>query len=719
MADSLKQQIGDRAAQISKALADATEKIGRPRPDMVKVGQWELLALTDNAERRRAADSARKDAESIEQPGRGFDYWHARPGHIKFVVTDDLAAAYRATGDEGYAVALRTLIEDFWESLKPPKYAGGGMRLSMRIGRWAQCLPYFFDSEAFDEAFVQRVIDSVADQLPRILETHKINTRGNIRMLETNGMFWVGNCLPMVEGAGKALERARWVYTDTARRAVYEDGSYREYDPNYHDIFQGTFYNLLLWREAFPELKLPDVNEAAAKVFDYAVGTKSPIGHSAGMQESPSPWIGSGDLSRLLQKRSEVRKLAGLPDDPPPLVHACMTASQVMMRTGWEREAMFAAFDASRWGGAHSHLARNSVLLYKYGRALLADTGSLTYAMDQKAHEGDELDHKVGPYGKSTRAHNTLNLNGWNQAPTNPDSLMVYPGENATAVASTYSGGYWPGSYGWYFHGFGAGVHAEHTRMLFWIPDRFIAVVDHFIRWDDRGIGHEEQINPSLEMNWQLSPGGEITLAPDHSGFTAVYREGGLLGHFARLAPGMTLSLHEGETDPPRGFATTRTKAKHDLMQYGVFDQPSLSQWKKRSYVPSPQVSATTPTMEGYGQCLASVFVPFEGGEAPKLSTRLDGQITAEHPHSMAGRLIVDWGDGAQDTLQWTDRLMQEPLIEAADDHGKFMTDGCFLHIRRDAGQQIVGGAALDATYLTDRDGQTLPCEISTRVLGY
>jgi len=719
MTDSLKQQIGDRAAQISRALADATEKLGRPRPEMVSVGEWALRALSDNAETRRAAESARADAESIEQPGRGFDFWHARPDLIKFVATQPLAAAYRATGDEAYAAALRTLIEDFWGSLKPPKYAGKGMRLSVRIGAWAQYLPYFFDSAAFDEAFVQRVAESIAEQLPRILETHKIQTRGNIRMLETNGMFWVGNCLPMLEGAEQALERARWVYTDTARRAVYEDGSYREYDPNYHDIFQGTFYNLLLWREAFPELALPDVSETAARVFDYAVGTKSPIGHSAGMQESPAPWIGSGDLSSLLRKRAEVRKLAGLPDETPPLVHPCMTASQVMMRTGWEREAMFAAFDASRWGGAHSHLARNAVLLYKYGRALLADTGSLTYAMDAKAHEGDALDHKVGPYGKSTRAHNTLNLNGWNQAPTNPDSLMVYPGENATAVASTYSGGYWPGTYGWYFYGFGAGVHAEHTRMLFWIPDRFIAVIDHLIRWDDRGIGHEEQISPSLEMNWQLSPGGKVSLAPDHSGFTARYPEGNLLGHFARLAPGMTLALHEGETDPPRGFATTRTKAKHDLTQYGALDAPPMSAWKHRSYVPSPQVSATAPKMEGYGQCLASVFVPFEGAEAPKLATRLEGPITAEHPHAMAGRLTLDWGDGSQETLAWTDRLMQEPLIEAADDHDAFRTDGCFLHVRRDPQQAIAGATALDATYLTDQNGRSFPCEISSRVLGY
>ena len=475
----------------------------------------------------------------------------------------------------------------------------------------------------------------------------------------------------------------------------------------------------MLWREAFPEANLPDVRETAAKVFDYAVVTKSPIGHSAGFQESPSPWIGSGDLSKVLKRRSEVRQLAGLTDTPPPLVATCLQASQVFLRTGWEREAMMAGFDASRWGGAHSHLARNSVVLFKNGRALLADTGSLTYAMDQKAHEGDELDHKVGPYGKGTRAHNTLNLNGWNQATTNPDLLLVFGGEKASAVVSQYSGGYWPGEYGWYFKNYGAGVHAEHLRMLFWIPGRFIVTVDRMIRWDERGLGHEQQINPSLEMNWQLSPSGEITLLPGNQGFTAVYAEGGLLGHFAKLAEGMELSIHEGETDPPRGFVTTRTKAKSDLEKYGVFEEPKLAEWRNRTYVPAPQVSATATPMRNFGEALACVFVPFEGDTAPKLKTRLDGKIAEEHPQSSSGRLIIDWEDGSQDSLHFSGYGLREPLIDIEDDAEAFRTDGCFAHVRRDSSGEVIDGSALDATYFKRADGGDLPCEVSSQVVGY
>lgn len=711
----MKDLIGIRAQEVATKLAAASDRLERDRPEFVQVGEWRLLALADNDNTRQAADSIRRDVKTC-QPGRGFDFWHARPGLIKFTASGPLAAAYRATGDQSYAKAFRFLLEDYLLSLEPPRWAGGGMRLSQRIGRWAQFLPYFFDAKIFDEAFVQRIVDAIPEQLASILRAHKRHARGNIRLLETDGLFQVGLRLPMLEGTGEALERARWVWADTARRAVFEDGSYCEYDPNYHEVFQATFYNVLLWREAFPELALPDVRATAARVFEYAAVTRSPIGHACGIQESPSPWIADGDCAQILRRRREVRRLAGLPETPPPLVHACLNASQVFLRTGWEREAMFAAFDASRWGGAHSHLARNGLLLYAFGRALLADTGSLTYAMGHKGHEGDEFDHRIGPYGKSTRAHNTLNLNGWNQAPTNPDSLTVFTGEGVTAVSSVYSGGYWPGSYGWWFsEGFGAGIHAVHERIMIWLPSRCLVVVDLMTRWDESVHGHEAQQTPSLEMNWQLSPGGEVRLADDGRGFTSRYPEGGLLGRFARLPDGMALSVHEGETDPPRGWATTRTKARHALRRAGVFDDPAMAPYRDRTYVPSPQLAGVVSPMQHFGEGVVSVFVPFPGHQAPIPKTHLEGEIAATSPQQSGGRLTIEWPAGTVDLLTWSHRLKQ-PLIEAAFAVGKVKTDGCLAHVELDADGGCTGGGALDASY-AEWDGQQL--DIASGYAGY
>ena len=699
----LKESIGTRAQQIAHALADAREAMGLKRPGLERVLDWELLSLPCNDDTLRAADAPADPltAEKHDQAtlGRGTDYWKARPGLIKFSSLRSLAAAYRATGDDRYARTFRALVEDFWSCLQPPKWAGGGMRLSSRIGHWAQYMPYFFDSECMDEQFVQRLLDSISEQLDSILATQKVQHRGNIRLLETNGIFWCGLSLPMLDQAGDCLARARWVYADTARRDVHADGAHVEHDPNYHEIYQSTFYNLMVWRRAFPEAELPDVTDTALRIFDYAVATRRPNGHCCGIQESSSAWVGGGDVTPFLEKRAHVRRLAGLPDEPPPLTLQCEDAGQVFLRDGWDRDDTYLVFDASRWGGAHSHLARNGVQIFARGRALLADTGTLTYAMDNKANEGDEFDHQIGPYGKSTPAHNTLNLNGWNQAPTNPDFLRVFDAAPLCAVVSQYSGGYWPGAYGWWFReGFGAGLHAEHQRILIWVKSRFAVIVDRMMRWDETPLGGPEQQNPSLEMNWQLTPGGQVTLRTDNSGFTAAYPEGGLLGLFPKLAEGMTLSLHEGETDPFRGWITTRRKARADLRRAGVFDHPPLSEWVHRTYAPAPQVCAVADPMRGFGDGIVSVFVPFEGAEAPEVTAQVEGEIAAEFAHRTGGALTLHWGDGSSDALHWTASLAQ-PLFICDDGGTSASTDGCVLHIRRDAQGGILTSQALDDTY--------------------
>ncbi|MFP4176323.1 MAG: heparinase II/III family protein [Candidatus Brocadiia bacterium] len=701
MAPSTKEQIAERAETVSSALAEAKESLDLETPDKIQVADRTLNALSCDEDNLRSADSQVRSLlhgpDGEESIGRGMEYWNKRPGVIKFTAFPSLAAAYQSTGEEKYARAARVFIEDMWACKERP---GGVMHTSSRISRWARFMPYFFDSPEFDADFVDRMVESINDQLEFVLENQKIQSRGNIRLLQTNGIFWAAICLPMLDLADKCLNRAQWVYQDMARRDIEDDGSHVEHDPNYHEIYQSTFYNLMIWKKAFPEAELPDVGETAARVFDYAVSTRRPNGHCCGIQESSSAWVGGEDMTPFLRKRSQVRRLAGLPEKDPPKFAHCADAGQVFMRDGWDRDAEYVVFDASRWGGAHSHLARNSVQLFRDGRALLVDTGTLTYAMDQKAREGDEFDNRIGPYGKSTPAHNTLNLNGWNQVPTNPDYLRSFEDESFCAVVSQYSGGYWPGSYGWWFReGYGAGVHAEHLRILIWVKNRATVVIDRMLRGDDSRYGGEEQQNPSLEMNWQLTPGGNVELLPDNQGFTAIYPEANLLGHFATLADKMDVSVKEGETDPFRGWITTRLKARSDLRRAGVFDEPPLSEWEDRTYGPAPQICCTADPMKGYAESMISVFVPYQGQEPPQLSTQVSGSIDSAFPENTSGSLRLQWGDGSSDTLVWTGALTQ-PLFKYRQGNHLFETDGVILHILRDTEGSLSGMGALDATYM-------------------
>lgn len=362
------------------------------------------------------------------------------------------------------------------------------------------------------------------------------------------------------------------------------------------------------------------------------------------------------------------------------------------MRDGWGDDAQYMTFDATRWGGAHSHLARNGIQLHAHGRTLLADPGFFTYAMQHAAHRGDELTNRIGPYAKSTPAHNTLNFNGWNQAPANPDFLKAHFSQDCHAVVSRYRGGYWPGWYGWWYgDGFGPGLHAIHDRILIWLPGRAAVVVDAVTRWDESKLGHAEQRDPSLEINWQLTP-GPVELDADRQTLITRNDDANLMMRFPQLPANMRLDVKEGQTDPFRGWmGLGRGESRSMLDKCGVFDSPERAEWRDRpsegGFMPAPQLCCTADPLENYNETMISVLVPFKGAQAPELDIE-----TAEDAGQHQIRLR--WGAGECDTLVW------RPALGApVGAYDTIQTDASVLHLHHEADEKTVRGTALDATY--------------------
>ncbi|MFP4176875.1 MAG: heparinase II/III family protein [Candidatus Brocadiia bacterium] len=694
MNKSITQKIAERAEYMTTALADAAESIGQPRPETISVGGRELKQLSFDARAREIARSAIDGfpGDGAPQPrrGQGDELWDKNVGAIKFGFLVRLAAGWQNTGDEEYAEAARDYLEDFMDHRGDDPF-DGEVRTQGRVGHWLSALPYFLDSDLFEEKLVRRIVDSARVQLNWLVGSEM--GRGNVRLMMANTFVKGRLLLPFIEESEDWIQRARDNYRDAARRDVEADGSHIEHDPHYHKCYQGAFENLLLWSRAFPEEELPAFPELAARIFDYAVASRLPNNEECGVQDGVGAWIGEGSMDSLLERRAEVRRLAGLKDDSPPLAQAFPDAGQVFMRTGWEPDDQYVIFDGTRWGGAHSHLARNGIQLHAFGRTLVADPGFFSYWMQHSAKHGDELDNRIGPYAKSTPAHNTLNLNGWNQAPVNPNFLDAYLSPDCHAVASRYAGGYWPGWYGWWFgDGFGAGVHAEHSRILIWLPDRAAVVIDSMVRWDEERYGDEEQQNPRLEMNWQLSP-GPVTLEEEARRVTTHNDDANVLMLFPRLADNMTLSVKKGQMDPFRGWIGTGREARPMLEEAGVFDDPELAEWKGRSYAPAPQVCAVAEPMNGYNDTMVTVLVPFEGQNAPGLEVD-SVNCDALSSGTVGGNITLQWEDGTRDTVVWTPELKT-----GIGEYKDVLTDGCVLHTRQSAEGEIVRGTTLDATF--------------------
>ena len=116
-----------------------------------------------------------------------------------------------------------------------------------------------------------------------------------------------------------------------------------------------------------------------------------------------------------------------------------------------------------------------------------------------------------------------------------------------------------------------------------------------------------------------------------------------------------------------------------------------------RNHGPGPDIGGhvVKTDLAGHG---VSVFVPFEGTEAPEVTAQVEGEISAEFAHRTGGTLTLRRGDGSSDALHWTASLAQ-PLFICDDGGTSASTDGCVLHIRRDAQGGILTSQALDDTY--------------------
>lgn len=609
--------------------------------------------------------------------------WHHQLN--RFFDLPALAEAFRQTGEERFAEAARDYIDD-WIRAHPavadwqPHPRDGALNMGIRLGYgtmgWLGTLPVFLKSHAYDEAFLARLVESARIQLDWLAAN--LPPHANPRVSSAMCLLESGARLEFLPEAAGWLEFAVGVINDAFRRNVLPDGASLERDAHYHNWMKDLYTKCYFAGQGDPKLGIAIPLETLAKMHDFAVAGRRPNGAENGLHDGSAHWEGAhGDA--VWRQRQEFRRRAGLSDSPPPTSQFFSAAGQVSMRTGWGKDAAWMCFDASTWGGAHTHLSRNGIQLHAHGRTLLMDPGAINYDMSDPAMF----------YGKSTRAHNTVSFNGWNQFSANPDWTRFWTTPACDAVASSYSGGYWPGRFGWWFdQALGQGFAAIHQRSLVWIKDRAAIVIDNLCAWDEEKRGDHEA--PSVEFNWTLAP-APVRLDPEQRRAWTEHPEANLLLLFPRLPADATMAVHVGETDPWRGWAGTpdRSMAKHPA---------------------APLLTVESKSWRDLMGSYVSVLVPFAGTTVPQVRAEVVPPAAAGAPW----RVELLWGDGSRDTLYWSE------IAAAGDGTTKmlgrldgFDTDASMLWLRRDAAGKTTAGAALDGTRFRWSDSRTAQANVA------
>jgi hypothetical protein len=327
-----------------------------------------------------------------------------------------LAGAYRATGDERFAKEFDAQFADWVSECPVPVDAAdqrpyskwrtieAGIRM---FSSWPSAYAIFRKSPSVRDETLLSLVKSMIEH-GRYLRRHP--TTGNWLTMEMDGLYHVGALLPFVKEAKDWRDFASTRLLKELDTQVYPDGAQIELTPGYHNVALGSFLGPVETATAYG-YSLPDGYRAKLeKMFAYNLWVMRPDRDAPRWNDS---W--HVDVARTLSRglalfpgRKDFQWIAtdGKEGTPPDHTsHFFPYAGQVVMRSGWDRDALFLGFEAGPFGFGHQHEDKLGVVIFAYGKDLLVEGGS--YAYDAS---------KWRRYVLASAAHNVVLVDGQGQA---------------------------------------------------------------------------------------------------------------------------------------------------------------------------------------------------------------------------------------------------------------------------------------------------------------
>jgi len=390
-----------------------------------------------------------------------------------------LARAYQATRDERFAKEFDTEFADWVSECPVPVEAAdqrpyskwrtieAGIRM---FSSWPTAFTLFRTSPSVRDETLLSMVKSMVEH-GRYLRRHP--TTGNWLTMEMDGLYHVGALLPFVKESKDWRDFASSRLLKELDTQVYPDGAQIELTPGYHNVALGSFLGPVETAAAYG-YSLPDGYKAKLeKMFAYNLWVMRPDRDAPRWNDSWRVNV-AGTLGRglaLFPGRKDFQWLVtdGKEGTPPDHTSRWFSyAGQVVMRSGWDREALFLGFEAGPFGYGHQHEDKLGIVIFACGKDLLVEGGS--YAYDAS---------KWRRYVLTSAAHNVVLVDGQGQARGGqPRQNYVTDQPLDLAFRSNERYDY---ARGVYDEGFGKRDQrpARHTReVLFLKPERLFVVRD-------------------------------------------------------------------------------------------------------------------------------------------------------------------------------------------------------------------------------------------------
>ena len=514
--------------------------------------------------------------QTIEMQNRHL--WHDRSlSHLwryhlhYFDYCEDLLVDFRQSGNPDNYAVFKTMAQS-WMQANDKIYGDGWhpYTLSLRIVNWLHALDGFADPLSADQAFRMQLLVSIRGQLEELSRDLEHDVRGN-HIIKNLRALLIGGGTFQDRHAQKWLDLALQLLQVEIDEQILPDGGHFERNPGYHLAVFKDLLECAVWLQRNRHVRYTWLDDGLRRMLGWLITVSQPENRlpllkdtTLDSRQSIAELLAAGALY-LQSPEFKLSEEFGL----YPLllfgregqtlfeswkIHTHSPDSAALHASGFyllrdDTTLDLLIFDAGRvcpdYLPAHAHADLLSFELTCSGTPIVVDSGVYEYTAGQWRD-----------YFRSTRAHNTVELNGCNQsdvwgsfrmaARALPGEVVWDNQEDHVLVQASHDG-------------YARAPHkAIHHRAAFWQKGRFWLILDRIVGERTNRTASHIHFHPVVQVEQEDADVWQLLNAPEPlwltafghkrlglcSGETAPRVQGWYSERFGNIMPNTVLTLH-------------------------------------------------------------------------------------------------------------------------------------------------------------------------------
>jgi len=315
-----------------------------------------------------------------------------------------LFGAYCKTGNRDYVRYLDGHVRDWIESnpygdKRRRTMAWYGLEPGLRLPHWARVFYGLQAVHEFTPTTRILMLSSIPEHAHFLRHRHK-GTGGNWITMQLHGLATAAICWPEFKDASAWYAYAARMMNRATKDQVHPDGVQTELTSSYHRVALSRF-------QAFADLSarvgktVPKSYKAQLeKMWNYLAYSMRPDGAGVLNNDSDRTHNVPHVLGRAVEfnRRDWAYIATNGKDGERPAVGPSVVfpwAGQVIMRSGWDRDAHWAFFDVGPYGTGHQHTDKLHLSIAAFGRDLLVDAGRFSYTSSWRQYFRSAAGHNI------------------------------------------------------------------------------------------------------------------------------------------------------------------------------------------------------------------------------------------------------------------------------------------------------------------------------------